>query len=185
MKKLYKEQKHTLYEIQNAIGVSKITLYNYANKKRKVDNMPVSMILDIAYYEKIEPNKLLKEMRGKLKMDFSEIESKMNKTIEVLDEVKNQDYVKETFNDGTLFDDYYMTCIPWLSMEAMTHPLCDNNFESSSCPRICWDKYREENGKIVMLLNITVSHCFVDGYPLSCAFKNIQDNFNNIYNIAK
>jgi chloramphenicol O-acetyltransferase len=31
-----------------------------------------------------------------------------------------------------------------------------------------------------MLLNITVSHCFVDGYPLTVAFKNIQDNFNNI-----
>ena len=67
MKKLYKEQKHTLYEIQNAIGVSKITLYNYANKKRKVDNMPIKMILDIAYYEKIEPNKLLKEMKEYLK----------------------------------------------------------------------------------------------------------------------
>lgn len=67
MKKLYKEQKHSLYEIQKAIGVSKITLYNYANKKRKVDNMPVSMILDIAYYEKIEPNKLLKEMKEYLK----------------------------------------------------------------------------------------------------------------------
>ena len=103
-----------------------------------------------------------------------------NKTIEVLEQVKNQDTVKETFNDGILFDDYYMTCIPWLSIESMTHPLCDNNFESSSCPRICWDKYREENGKYVMLLNITVSHCFVDGYPLSCAFTNIQNNFNNI-----
>ena len=67
MKKLYKEQKHSLYEIQRKIGVSKITLYNYANKKRKVDNMPVSMILDIAYYEKIEPNKLLKEMKEYLK----------------------------------------------------------------------------------------------------------------------
>ena len=67
-------------------------------------------------------------------------------------------------------------------MESMTHPLCDNNYESSSCPRICWDKYREENGKIVMMLNITVSHCFVDGYPLSLAFKNIQQAFNNIEN---
>ena len=37
MKKLYKEQKHSLYEIQKEIGVSKITLYNYANKKRKID----------------------------------------------------------------------------------------------------------------------------------------------------
>ena len=63
MKKLYKEQKHSLYEIQNAIGVSRITLYNYANKKRKVEKMPIKMILDIACYEKIEPNELLKKMK--------------------------------------------------------------------------------------------------------------------------
>jgi len=63
VKKLYKEQKHTLYEIQNAIGVSKITLYNYANGKRKVENMPIKMVLDIAYFEKIEPNELLKRMK--------------------------------------------------------------------------------------------------------------------------
>ena len=108
-----------------------------------------------------------------------------NKAKEVLETIKNQEFVKETFNDSELYNDYYMTCIPWLSMESMTHPLCDNNLSSSSCPRVCWDKYREENGKIVMLLNITVSHCFVDGYPLSCVFKNIQNNFDNAYNILK
>lgn len=63
MKKLYKNQKHTLYEIQNAIGVSKITLYNYANKKRFIDNMPTKILLDIASFERIEPNQLMKEMR--------------------------------------------------------------------------------------------------------------------------
>ena len=63
MKKLYKEQKHSLYEIQQHIGVSKITLYNYANKKRNVENMPIKMILDIAYFEEIEPNELLKRMK--------------------------------------------------------------------------------------------------------------------------
>ena len=67
MKKLYKEQKHSLYEIQNAIGVSKITLYNYANKKRKIDKMPINMILSIAKYEKIEPNELIKRIKEYLK----------------------------------------------------------------------------------------------------------------------
>ena len=63
MKKLYKEQKHTLYEIQKAIGVSKITLYNYANKKRDIESMPIKMVLDIAYFEKIEPNELIKRIK--------------------------------------------------------------------------------------------------------------------------
>lgn len=93
---------------------------------------------------------------------------------------KLQDGVKETFNDSPEYDDYYITCLPWLSIEAMTHPLPDNNHESSSCPRVLWDKYREENGKIVMLLNITVNHCFVDGYPLSQALIKIQQNFDSV-----
>lgn len=63
MKKLYKEQKHSLYEIQNAIGVSRITLYNYANKKRNIENMPTKMLLDIAYYEQMEPNELIKRIK--------------------------------------------------------------------------------------------------------------------------
>ena len=63
MKKLYKEQKHSLYDIQKRIGVSKITLYNYANKKRNIDNMPLKMILDIALYEQMEPNELVKRIK--------------------------------------------------------------------------------------------------------------------------
>ena len=67
MKKLYKEQKHSLYDIQNRIGVSRITLYNYANKKRSIDNMPLKTILDIAYYEEIEPSELVKRIKEYLK----------------------------------------------------------------------------------------------------------------------
>lgn len=67
MKKLYEEQKHSLYDIQNKIGVSKITLYNYANKKRNIDKMPTKVILDIAYYEKMEPNELIKKIKEYLK----------------------------------------------------------------------------------------------------------------------
>ena len=104
---------------------------------------------------------------------------------QVIDHIKNQDFIKETFNDSLLYNDYYMTCLPWLSIDGMTHPLCDNNYESLSCPRVCWDKYVEVDNKYLMTLNITVNHCFVDGYPLSLAFKNIQENFNNCRNLFK
>lgn len=73
----------------------------------------------------------------------------------------------------------------WLSIDGMTHPLIDNNYESLSCPRICWYNYREENRKMVMTLNITINHCFVDCYPLSKAFNLIQEYFNNLTGIKK
>jgi hypothetical protein len=60
--KLYEEQKHSIYEIQNEIGVAKDTLYRYARGTRDVVKMPIPMLLGIAYYEKIEPNKLYEAM---------------------------------------------------------------------------------------------------------------------------
>jgi len=104
---------------------------------------------------------------------------------EIIEKVKKQTSFKQTYNDSMLFDDYYMTCLPWISIEAMTHPLCENNNESLTVPRLCWDKYRIENGKHVMLLNITVSHCYIDGYTLSKGFAKIQENFNQTYSILK
>ncbi len=106
------------------------------------------------------------------------------KAFSVIEKVKKQTTVKETYNDSKLYNDYYMTCVPWLSFEGMTHPLIDNDYESLSCPRICWDKFREENGRTVMTLNITVNHCFVDGYPLSKAFNLIQEYCNNLTGIV-
>ena len=104
---------------------------------------------------------------------------------EIIEKVKKQTSFKQTYNDSMLFDDYYMTCLPWISIEAMTHPLCENNNESLTVPRLCWDKYRIENGKYVMLLNITVSHCYIDGYTLSKGFAKIQENFDQSYSILK
>lgn len=60
--KLYEEQKHTIYEIQKAINVSKDTLYRYARGYRKVEKMAPKMLIAIAYFEKIEPNKLYEAM---------------------------------------------------------------------------------------------------------------------------
>lgn len=107
------------------------------------------------------------------------------KASEVIEITKKQSGVKETFNSNNDFDDYYMTSVPWLSLESMIHPLPDHNIESSSCPRVAWDKYREENGRIVMLLNVTVNHCFVDGYPLSQAFMNVQSNFDKAFELCR
>ena len=38
---------------------------------------------------------------------------------------------------------------------------------------------------MVMTLNITINHCFVDCYPLSKAFNLIQEYFNNLTGIKK
>ena len=63
MIKLYEGQKHTIYEIQKFCRCSINTLYHYARGTHKIENMPIKLILDIAYFENIEVNKLYEEMK--------------------------------------------------------------------------------------------------------------------------
>lgn len=102
---------------------------------------------------------------------------------EKIEKAKNQDKIgNEDYNPENCYDEYYITCVPWISYSQMSHPIPDDK-SSQTIPRICWDKYREDNGKYKMTLNITVSHIFVDGYPLSKTFEVIQELLNNIEDV--
>lgn len=102
-----------------------------------------------------------------------------------IEEAKKQDSIKkENYNPENCYDEYYITCVPWVDFVQFNHPIPDD--KSSQCiPRICWGKYTENNGKYKLTLNITVSHIFVDGYPLSQAFLKIQEMLDNASEILK
>jgi chloramphenicol O-acetyltransferase type A len=95
------------------------------------------------------------------------------KTKQDVENAKHQKKVKESYNEGRGFDEYYITCVPWVNFSGLTHPI---PFDKASqvVPRVCFGKYHLENNRYKMMLNITVSHEFVDGYPLSQVFINIQ-----------
>ena len=66
----------------------------------------------------------------------------------------------------------------------MTHPIPDDK-ESLSVPRVCFGKFHLVDGKYKLMLNINVNHAFVDGYPLSQAFVNIQKLLDDIENVLR
>lgn len=103
---------------------------------------------------------------------------------EEVEKAKLQTSVKDEYNDSS-YNVYYITCIPWLSYTTMSHPLPDNNKESSSVPRICWGKYELKNDRYVMPFNLNVSHALVDGYPLAKALNNLKDNSLNCLELFK
>ena len=73
----------------------------------------------------------------------------------------------------------FLTSIPTLNFTSMTHPLPIGNQESLSIPRACFGKYYQtEDGHYHVKLNLTVSHVFVDGYPLADCFRLIQELSN-------
>lgn len=91
---------------------------------------------------------------------------------------------KESYNPENCYNEYYITCLPWIDFMEFNHPIPDD-LASQCIPRICWGKYVEKDGKYELTLNITVSHIFVDGFHLSTAFSKIQENLNKVEEILK
>lgn len=92
--------------------------------------------------------------------------------------------VRESYNLENVWNDYYITSLPWVNFSRMSHPIPDS-VSSLSVPRICWGKYEEINERKKLTLNITVNHALVDGYPLSKAFIEIQTLLDHIEEILK
>lgn len=63
MKKLYAEQKHSLYELQKELNLDKMRLYRYASRQFKIEKMPISLLNGIARIEKLNPNDLFKKIK--------------------------------------------------------------------------------------------------------------------------
>ncbi len=122
------------------------TLYLVTKGLSMVEEMRLRLVNnEIRLYEKINPSFTVMTKSGMFENcnfeyaeDYIEFYKRAKKVIE---SAKQQETVKETYNESTIFDEYYITCIPWLSFESMSNPLPNNNSESSSVPRICWDKY--------------------------------------------
>jgi len=63
MKKLYSEQKHSIYEIQKKAGLNKYTLYKYINGESNINNIRFGTLEKIAKIEGLDPDILLKKIK--------------------------------------------------------------------------------------------------------------------------
>lgn len=111
--------------------------------------------------------------------DFTKFYEETKKDLDIAKKLKK---VKDSYNDSKEYREYYITCVPWIDFSGLTHPIPDDK-ESQAVPRICFGKYHLVADRYKMMLNITVSHEFVDGYPLSKVFINLQNLLDNINNI--
>lgn len=104
---------------------------------------------------------------------------------ENIDKAKYQtELTKNDYNPEGQWNEYYITCLPWLNFTSVTHPI-PTDLSSQVVPRICWSKYYQNNDLYEITLNITVSHIFVDGLHISRAFNKIQELLNDAENLLK
>lgn len=140
---------------------------------------------EIVYFETINPTYTVmsnggvyfntrNDLRDSFKIFYEE-------TRENIDKIKNKTEIDLVYNDDD-YAVYYITCVPNISILGMNHPTPSKNYTSSSVPRVFWDKYNydKNENRYFLTLNITVSHCFIDGYPLAQAFTKLNEMLNDL-----
>lgn len=144
---------------------------------------------EIYIYDEINPAYTIMTKSGDFENVRHENHKDFTKFYEIaykhIEKAKNQiSLTEENYNPEYRYNEYYITSIPWISINNITHPIPDDK-SNASIPRICWDKYQLVNDKYEMNLNITVNHMFVDGYPLANAFLKIEELLNTIEDVLK
>lgn len=91
----------------------------------------------------------------------------------------------ETYNDSSLYDEFYFSCLPQLDFIGMTHPMIYGDKSSQSCIRALWGKFVLENDRYKMTLNLTASHALLDGVPMAKGFNRTQEIIDNFENFIK
>jgi chloramphenicol O-acetyltransferase type A len=139
----------------------------------------------VVMYDDIDPAYTVMTKAG----TFENVISKNNDNFEEfyeevkrdVDKAKNLEKVDDKYNNEE-YNQYYITCVPWIDFSGLTHPIPDDK-ASQVVPRVCFGKYHLLGDRYKMMLNITVSHEFVDGYPLSQVFINIQNMLDDLDNV--
>lgn len=69
----------------------------------------------------------------------------------------------------------YMTCLPWVKLTAMTHPVSGPD---DCIPRIAWGKMVPNNGGWTMPVAVQVHHALADGLHVGLYFDALQTRLN-------
>lgn len=200
----FKDFSNPCYDVDVRMDVTKIVEHTKKNNQsffinmlyivvkglNSIEEMKMRLVDgEVVVYEDINPaytvltnSGTFENVRHQNYEDYKEFYSVASTSINnVKEQIKT---TEENYNPENCWDEYYITCLPWLDFSHVSHPMPDSK-SSQSIPRICWGKYTNNNGKYELTLNITVSHLFVDGYPLSKTFIKIQELLNDAQNILK
>ena len=71
---------------------------------------------------------------------------------------------------------FYASCLPILDVISFRHPTPSGDHDNLSIPRVLWGKFiLKEDNRYHLTLNITTSHCLVDGFQLAKVFINLRE----------
>lgn len=103
---------------------------------------------------------------------FNKKVTELNSKTKQLDPSSDLD-ISSLCNEPNVF---YASCLPILDVISFRHPTPSGDHDNLSIPRILWGKFiLKEDNRYHLTLNITTSHCLVDGFPLAKVFINLRE----------
>lgn len=103
---------------------------------------------------------------------FNKKVTELNSKTKQLDPSSDLD-ISSLCNEPNVF---YASCLPILDVISFRHPTPSGDHDDLSIPRILWGKFiLKEDNRYHLTLNITTSHCLVDGFPLAKVFINLRE----------
>lgn len=165
-----------LYIVVNALNsVKELRMRLYNNKPVIYDDINPAITV-------MTNNEVFENVRFKNYHNFNKF-YKVARSL--IDEAKNEEKLNDdNYNPDKIIDEYYITCLPWIDFTNVVHPYPSDK-DNQTIPRICWGKYVLNNDKYEIMLNISVSHIFVDGLHLSKVFDKINELEDDVENILK
>lgn len=71
----------------------------------------------------------------------------------------------------------YFTTLPWVTFTGLTHP--ESVVKTDAEPKVCFGKFFEQEGKLMVPVGMQVNHLFIDGVHLSELADRVQELYHN------
>ncbi|WP_005876923.1 CatA-like O-acetyltransferase [Oxalobacter paraformigenes] len=154
-----------------------LSLFAIARALNAVEALRYRLLPDgeIVLYEKIDPvylalreDEAITAVRVPFANDFAAFDAARREA-----EKRTLAMPEPWFYRGDERDVFFLSAVPWFSFSGMSHPIMLGK-KYDSIVRLTLGKYRWQDGKAIMSLDIQSHHGFVDGFRLAQFFREIE-----------
>lgn len=135
----------------------------------------------VYYYDALQPS-FCDLRKGETNYYIVDVRMDKNEDIRSFDKkCTEKSFSQKVFIDEKGFEQnelVFISCLPWIDVTSMVE---ERHFDKNdSIPRVCWGKYVETNGRLILHYSIMVNHRLMDGYHIGLFFNRLQESINKL-----
>jgi len=135
----------------------------------------------VFYYDSLQPS-FCDLRKGETNYFIVDVRMDLNETIKTFDtKCTEKSFNQKTFLDEGEFEQnelVYVSCLPWIDVTSIVE---ERKFDKNdSIPHVCWGKYVEKNGRLILHYSIMVNHRLMDGYHVGLFFNRLQESIKKL-----